>query len=87
MVSVPMIVCASTGATLLPYMLLTSPKVAIIILVISFMMWSFRLIQVHFIFAVYFWRLISSKLPPNPQLASGFLPLAALGKSFSIHRS
>jgi len=76
-----MIVCASAGSTILPYMLLTSPKTAVVIGVISFMMWSFGLIQVHFIFVVYLWRLVSSKLPPNPQLAGGFLPMAALGKS------
>lgn len=79
MTAVPMIVTSAVGANMLPYLQLISPKVAMLALVASFLLWSLGLVLVHLILACYFWRLISYKLPPNQLLASGFLPLAPLG--------
>ncbi|TKA41247.1 hypothetical protein B0A49_13376, partial [Cryomyces minteri] len=80
MTSVPLIVTAAAGSTLLPYLDATSQRAAIVVLVVSFLLWSLGMCQVHLILAVYFWRLISHKLPPQQLLASCFLPLAPLGQ-------
>ncbi|TKA40487.1 hypothetical protein B0A49_13802, partial [Cryomyces minteri] len=80
MTSVPLIVTAAAGSTLLPYLDAASQRAAIVVLVVSFLLWSLGMCQVHLILAVYFWRLISHKLPPQQLLASCFLPLAPLGQ-------
>ncbi|EON67093.1 hypothetical protein W97_06346 [Coniosporium apollinis CBS 100218] len=80
MTCVPMLVTAATGSTIIQYLGTISTKCSITILIISFLLWSLGTTQIHLIIAVYFWRLVSSKLPPNQLLASGFLPLAPLGQ-------
>ncbi len=82
MAYVPMVVCAAAGSTILPYVQLTSPEIATILFVVSFMIWSIGLVQIHLILPIYFWSLISSKLPLNQLLASGYLLLAPLGRSY-----
>lgn len=79
MTAVPMVVTSAVGANMLPYLQLLSVKMAMSVFIVSFLLWSLGLVQVHLILACYFWRLISYKLPSNQLLASGFLPLAPLG--------
>lgn len=80
MTSVPLVVTAAAGSTLLPYIDIESTKCAIAVLIVSFICWSLGLIQVHLILAVYFWRLIAHKLPNQKLLSSGAIPLAPLGQ-------
>jgi len=79
MTCVPMIITAAAGIGQLSSLISTSENSAIAILIISFLLWSIGLVQVHLILACYFWRLISYKLPKRDLIISGFLPLAPLG--------
>lgn len=79
MTIVPLFTTASSGATLLPYMAKESTKIAIIILVISYLCWAAGTALATFIFSVYLFRLLTNKLPGPQLLASTFLPLAVLG--------
>lgn len=94
MTTVPLLSTADTAGTILPYLSSTTTlnnsntKCAVAVLVTAYMGWSLAMSELIFILTVFFYRLISLKLPPSqPLVMSSFLPVAALSNAaFAIHK-
>ncbi|KAL1305811.1 hypothetical protein AAFC00_003973 [Neodothiora populina] len=87
MTTVPLFATASTAGVLLPFINRESTKCAIAVLVTGYMGWFTAICELMFILSIFFYRLISLKLPAQPVVASSFLPIAALSQAaFAIHK-
>ena len=87
MTTVPLFTTASTAGTILPYVNRESTKAAIAVLVTGYMGWFLAMSELTFILAILFYRFIAYKMPPQPLMASSFLPCAALSQgAFSIQK-
>lgn len=87
MATVPLLSTAATAGSILPYVNRESIKCAIAVLVVAYMAWAFAVAELTFILTVFFFRLVTNKLPAQPIVASSFLPVAALSQgAFAIHR-
>ncbi|KAI9711045.1 MAG: hypothetical protein M1820_002483 [Bogoriella megaspora] len=73
---IPFIVTSSLGSTLIPHLNRTNQE---ILLVVSFLSWSLGEILCSIIVAIYFWRLLSSSLPPRSSVISCFIPMGPFG--------
>lgn len=87
MTTVPALTTASTAGTILSYVNRESTTCAVAVLVTGYMIWFMAMSELFFILTVFFFRLIANKPPPQPTLASSFLPAAALSQAaFAIQR-
>lgn len=87
MTTVPAFTTASTAGTILPYINRESTTCAVAVLITAYMIWFLAISELTFILTVFFFRLIANKLPPQPLLASSFLPVAALSQgAYAIQR-
>jgi tellurite resistance protein TehA-like permease len=78
-----MIVISATGATVSSYL---DQRAGVVVLVVSFIMWSLGSGMCYILLAIYFWRLMKCKLPARDAIISCFVPVGPPGMgAYAIH--
>lgn len=73
---IPLIVCSTLGGALAPYL---SYKNGVLVLFVSFLMWSLGVGMSFMLVPIYIWRLMSTLLPQNAVIISTFVPVGPFG--------
>lgn len=73
---IPLIVCSTLGGAVAPYL---GHKNGVLILFVSFLMWSLGVGMSFMLVPIYVWRLMSSLLPQRAVIISTFVPVGPFG--------
>lgn len=73
---IPLIVCSTVGGSVAPYL---GYKNGVLVLFVSFLMWSLGVGLSLMLVPIYVWRLMSSLLPQNAVIISTFVPIGPFG--------
>lgn len=73
---IPLIVCSTLGGAIAPSL---SYKNGVLVLFVSFLMWSLGMGMSLMLVPIYIWRLMSTLLPQNAVIISTFVPVGPFG--------
>ncbi|KAK5065343.1 hypothetical protein LTR84_001181 [Exophiala bonariae] len=73
---IPLIVCSTLGGAVAPHL---SYENGILVLFVSFLMWSLGVGMSFMLVPIYIWRLMSTLLPPQAVIVSTFVPIGPFG--------
>jgi tellurite resistance protein TehA-like permease len=81
---IPLIVGSTVGGAISPYLPI---KNAVVLIVVSFLMWSVGMCMSSVVLPIYFWRLMTARLPARSAIVTTFIPIGPYGMgAYSIQQ-
>ncbi|KPI43144.1 Molybdopterin molybdenumtransferase [Cyphellophora attinorum] len=81
---IPLIVGSTVGGAISPHL---PVKNAVVLIMVSFLMWSVGICMSSIVLPIYFWRLMTAQLPARSAIVTTFVPIGPFGMgAYSIQQ-